>query len=57
MHVYVYATNFLVGLSCSIIHEGIILSEPKKNHLTLTSYPKMSDVMDMVGVVRRLHHP
>ena len=42
--------NFLVGLSCRVIYEVIFLSEPNKTHLTLTSYPKMSDVIDMVDI-------
>ena len=34
MHVYIYKMNFLVGLSCWIIYEVIILSESKKKKLT-----------------------
>ena len=47
--------NFFVGLSCLIICEVIILSEPNKTHLPLTSYPKMSDVIDMVGIPTWVH--
>ena len=33
------------------MYEVVILSEPNKTHLTLSLYPKMSDVTDMDGVV------
>ena len=36
----------------------IILSESKKkNHLTLTSYLKTSDVIEMVGEIKSSDHP
>ena len=57
MDAYIYKMNFLVGLSCWIIDEVIILGEPNKAHLTLSSYPKMSDLIDMVEIlIRDLPH-
>ena len=50
MHACTYETNFLVNLDCWIMPKVIIFSEPKKTHLTLTSYFKTSDLMEMVGV-------
>ena len=33
------------------MYEVVILSEPNKTRLKLSLYPKMSDVIDAVGVV------
>ena len=33
------------------MYEVVIFSEPNKTHLTLSLYPKTSDVIDAVGVV------
>ena len=32
------------------MYEVLILSEPNKTHLTLSPYPKMSDVIEMKSV-------
>ena len=39
MHAYIYKMNFLVGLSYLIIYEVIIVSEPNKTHLRVSSIP------------------
>ena len=57
MSVYTYEMDILVDLSYRIIYEVIILSESNKTHLTLSLYPKISDVIEMVGVPGRGHAP
>ena len=50
MHVYIYKMNILVDLGCWIMPEVIIFKWAKWTHLTLSSYPKMSHVIEMKGV-------
>ena len=50
-----YKMNILVDLGCSI-YEVVISSEPNKTHLTLSSYPKMSNVIEMKGLGTNLPH-
>ena len=53
MEACTYEINILVDLGCLIMYEVLILSEPIKTHLTLSSYPKkskMSDVIEMVDI-------
>ena len=59
MQMYTYGMNILVDLMHWIVHGVIIfLSEPKKTHLKLPSYPKKSktsDFIKMAGVLRWEH--
>ena len=56
IHVYIYKMNILVDLGCWIMHGllnhawGDYFKLAKWTHLTLSSYPKTSDVIEMVFI-------